>query len=689
LEGVRLRQRAFRAAFLVALGGLALAAVTPAAADAPLTAGQELTLDGVGIGAQTVYGANAAAEVTFPPASAVLGQTGNFVRVFFAHSPDVRAGSSMLIAVNGQPLLTLPLTPETDSGGVVETRLPASLLVERQPNRLQVRFQLAGPPATMYGRVDGQTLIHYQLASAAPDGRPELEQYPYSLLTYGTRRPPLGVVLPSAPGAQELAPVMRVLADLGRRATSQRVRPQVVTTNQMGWLASSGVSALLIGRVSSVPGAATILNAEGWGLSLAGWTAPDGRVLAPDDGLVLAAISPWDHHSPLLLVTGGTQAAVTKAAAALVSGGGALSGPFVVASAASGVTTSAPEAARNVRINVLSPRDLTAFGSGGYRATVGFALPAVDPQDTAVLELTVPSLGGVVPSGTVEADVNGSWVGATTLASNSASPTQLVASFPGRALRPGQNSLSLEFRIDSRAAAAPDVIAAPGPTNTAIATLAVPEPSAGVGDLRLLPYPFLEGGGAVQVIVADASAGTLSAAAQAMLALGSRSTRTPPAVAVAFAGGWDGSGSEQALVVVGTPPANGPLAAIGAQLPVVFDRPGQVTLAGNGPGGRVRLSSTVGTVEEMTSSDPAGRQVLWLAGTGPDVLASAAAAIYDPAITGAAALVDASGRVAPVEGVSAPVTAGPSTAQVAGALAAVLMVAVVALQLLRPRRVGR
>ncbi len=71
------------------------------------------------------------------------------------------------------------------------------------------------------------------------------------------------------------------------------------------------------------------------------------------------------------------------------------------------------------------------------------------------------------------------------------------------------------------------------------------------------------------------------------------------------------------------------------------------------------------------------------------MLDSAAASIYDPTITGTAALVDAAGRIAPVNGGVAVPQVGPSTAQVAGALAALLIVVVVALQLVRPRRAAR
>ena len=681
-ERRRVALRASAVAFVSALCCLLAAPGPVVAADAPpLAVGQDVTLDGLGIGAQTVHGAHGATDVAFPPAVTHLASTGSFVRVFFSHSPDVAAGSSMLIAVDAQPLLTVALSPGTAGGGVVETRLPPSLLADGAPNRLQVRFTLTGPAATLYGRVDGETTMHYELAPLS--GQPDLAEYPYTLLAAGVANPALGVVLPVTPDPQDLAAAFRVVADVGRRAASQRVLPQVITAGQADWLAAGGVGAVLVGRVDSLPAAGTVLDAAGWKWTSAGWTAPDGRVLGRDEGLVLGVVSPWDHRTPLLLVTGGTSAAVARGASALVSGPAALTGQYVVVTDATPTDITVPP--RQLRVSVLSPRDLASFGSGRYRAAVSFTAPAVDPDDTAVLELTIPALGAVVPSGTVEADVNGTWVAATALDAAGDRPTRLVASFSGRLLRPGRNALSLEFRIEDRTGRAPAAAdeLTPG-VDAATAALSLPDPAPAAGDLRLLPFPFLEGGHALQVVLADGTVGTLGAGAQAMAALGARSTQPPPSFKVAFATGWNGSGEDH-LVVVGRPPPGSAVEAIGAHLPVVFERTGGVTVGGSG--GRVRLDTSVGAVEELRTSDAGGRQVLWLAGTATDALSAAARSLYDPSRGGTVATVDPGGRLSFL-GPAALAAAGlgPSTAQVAGGLAAALILALVCLQLLRPRR---
>jgi len=664
------------------LAGLAIPAPAWATAAGPAEAvAQEVTLDGLGIGAQTVYGAHGAVEVTFPPAATDIAPTGNFVRVFFSHSVDATAGSSMLIAVDGQPLLSVPLGPGTGGGGVVETRLPSALLDPRQSNRLQVRFVLDGPAATLYGRLDGQTTLHYALAPS-PTGLPALEEYPYSLLAAGVANPELGLVLPASPSARDLSAALRVVGDLGRRAASRHVRPEVVTDDQAAWLAGGGVSAVLVGTLPALPVAAPILEAAGFRLSGAAWSAPDGRELRSDQGLVLAAVSPWDHRSALVVVTGITAAGVDRAAAALVGAGGALAGRYVIVSAAPPSGAAGPP--RTVRVSVLSPRDLASFGAGRYRATVGFAAPPVDPGDTALVQLDVPALGSAVSSASVEADINGSWVAGSDLDPTGARSSRLVATFPGRLLRPGRNSLSLEFHIAGPAASTrtADGPLMTGGADTATAGLSLPDPPPTAGDLRLLPFPFLEAGRPLQLVLADGAPSTLSAAAQALAALGSRSTQPPPSLDVAFANRWDGAGDED-ILVIGRPLANSALDAIGARLPVVFERSGDVSI-----GGRVSVSTSVGAIEELRTYDAAGRQVLWLDGTGPDTLAGAAVALYDPSLQGTAAMVDAAGHPSALGGAAGGIFGdlGPSTAQVAGGVAALLILAVVGLQLLRPGR---
>jgi hypothetical protein len=97
----------------------------------------------------------------------------------------------------------------------------------------------------------------------------------------------------------------------------------------------------------------------------------------------------------------------------------------------------------------------------------------------------------------------------------------------------------------------------------------------------------------------------------------------------------------------------------------------------------------LGAVQEV-GPDADGRQVLWLAGTRGDMLASAADALYDPRLAGRVEVVDAAGRLSPLLGPEAGAPGvgpgGPSTGLLLVGAGAVLLLGVVALQLRRPRR---
>jgi cellulose synthase subunit len=307
-----------------------------------------------------------------------------------------------------------------------------------------------------------------------------------------------------------------------------------------------------------------------------------------------------------------------------------------------------------------------------------------------VLDVDVPAFATAAPSSSVEADVNGTRVAAAGLEGGGTRSSQLRTSFSGRLLRPGGNALSVDYRIGSppaagRAAPADGPVTVEG-TDALNATLSLPLTEPALADLRLLPYPFLEAGQRAQVVLADGSPGTLTAAAQEMVALGSRTTQPPPDLPTFFASGWNASGDDN-LLVVGRPPAESSLGALAAQLPVVFGRGGQVTMSGRRSGDRLRLDSSVGAVQEMKTPDSAAREVLWLDATGPEMLSGAAAAIYDTRLGGAVAVVDQAGRVSSLQAEDVlPAGRGPATAQVAAVAAGVLIVAVLALQVLRPRR---
>jgi hypothetical protein len=647
-----------------------LPVVTASADDSAPNAAQEISLDSTGVGPQAVYGSSGVTQISFPQPAAHLALSGSFVRLFFSHSTNLGTGSSAVVAMNGQPLSTIPLSNSTAPGGVVEVRLPLNTISEQGPNKLEVRFtmhstaQPAPAPTDLYGRLDGQTMIHYQLA-LPQSGLPGLQTYPYQMVAEAGYSQTVGVVLPEQPGNEELGTALRVIADLGRRSGPQRPDITLVGSDRMGWLTAGGHPAVLIGRVDRIPSAA--LNATSWKRSDRGLTGPDGRVLGPDDGLLAIATSPWDHHSPMVLITGATDAALVKASAALVGASGLpITGDSTVASQSE---PSSHEPIETIAINVGSPRDLLPSESGRYRTSVGFAAPPVAPDAASQLDIRVPSFKSAPAKPTfLAAELNGQRIGTASIDPSSGDPRNLQFSFPGRVLRPGSNGVTFEFQLRGSGA-----LTGSGATesrdDTLTGSLVLPRFPSHSTDLRTLPYPFFFQGSPhrTAVVITDSGQATLDAAAQAMLGLGARSAVPPPHLDSRVGESNLPRGSD--LIIVGAAPApgSGELARVAGRLPL-------------------GVSDSVGTLQQAQMSS--GDLVLWVGG-GKDTLRPAARALADVQLRGDAVTVDAAGHIQIVSAVSSSPAARIASAglpKLLAVLAGVLLALVLGFQLVRPRR---
>lgn len=643
--------------------------VPGAAAAAPGEVAQEVALSGLGLASQTVQGRHGVVEAFFPPPVAPVAAAGSFVRVFFGHAQQVSPGSTMLIAVDGQPLSTVALGAGTAAGGVVEAKIPSPLLDRGAPTRLQVTFDLdlprSGSSAQLYGRVDATTLVHYRLAVAA-ESAPGLETYPHSLLgtdAASPATPVLKVALPSPPDMEEAAAAFRALVDLGRRAATQRVRVGVIGLGQLPAPDTRGAGVLIVGRLDHLAAATSVLTAAGWRSEGTTWVAPDGVAVGPGDGLLVSALSPWDGRTPMVLATGASDEALARAVSALVQPGPIpIGGAYAVLPAAGGEAPAAP-ATRTLQIS--APAALAPEGPapGEYRVGLAFVAPAIARDGSVRLGLTLPPLR---VTGEAEVAVGGARVASVPLSGSGSRPTVLQTTFAGRLLRPGLNALTLALRIDQLAEGA----AGGGPI---AATLQLPAAPRGGPDLAALPFPFVGDGdqAGVRVVLADTGAGTLTAAAETAVALGHRAAAPPGRVEAALAGDAAAISGAANLIVIGAPLQAGPLAPIAGGLPlrvsgsgeVVLDRAGQPSL---------RLPASLAAVQEARAG---ARMVLWLGGGRTP--GRAAAALYESGLEGTLALMGPAGLVSVVppsgHGQPAASTTAPAAAWTAGLL--VLLVA--------------
>lgn len=604
---------------------------------------QEMTLAGLGLPAQTMFGSSGSEAISIPAPLDRLAASGTFVRLLFTHTPLIEpSGSTLMVLINGEALTTIPLDASTAAGSQFDVRAPAFLLRPTSPNLLQIRFalRLAGPAANTssaaYVRLDPQTLFHYQLYTP-PDGRPlpRLESYPLPLLG-GTGARRVGLLLPEGPTDAELRPALRLAGDLGRRAYTQEIIPEVVTSGQVGWLKSSEVPALLIGTRARLPLAAALLKAAGF--SAPPTTGPAGEAVADADGLVVWGISPWDGHTPLLLVSGATDEAVTRAVDALtLSGQPSLSGPYAIVARPGGTaSTGVVRAGARILPDAMRADASQAFGAGSHTAIYPLILPPVDRHRPGSIELQLShSTFSPGPSSWMSISVNGEIAAQLTL--NSSSPPDQTLRLPlrGTLLRPGLNLVAVSFELAAPGSGA-DPTGATEWARAAAVGLSLPPAPAAPSGLELLPDPIFSDPAGVTVVVGRRTDPALSAAARVLAALGSR-TPAVPVLDVTAGGDLNPAAvGRRSLVVVGAGATAGAIGALRRGLP------------GPAPEGGTR-GADWGAMYMRRIAPSSPHHALWIDGTSPELIGVGAAVLRWHPPSGPAVVFDAAGRTRPVE----------------------------------------
>jgi hypothetical protein len=605
-------------------------ATSPSTAPAPNApeSAQEITLGSLGLSAQVVDGGPGSVAVLMPPPAGEPASAGSFVRIFFAHSPLLDpAGSSVTAVVNGQPLLSLRLDGSNADGSVFEARVAGSSLHADRPNLLEARFELklAGAPATgdsaAYARLEPQTLLHYQLYGP-PGSRPppRLESYPFPLVSRaGSSR--VGLVLPHPSGEADLRVALRLAADLGRRAPTQQLQPEVVSTAAANWLRTAGIPALLVGTVGRVPQAESVLKAAGFNGSARGWTAPDGQPVGPADGLLVTVTSPFDGQNPVLLVSGFADEGLYRAAEAVVtSRGGSLAGPFAVVRRVAGAASPVNQARPGGRVFLgdLSAQTTQPGGDGVSLLTVPFTAPPVDPRGSGAVQLDLRGGDGASARlRSVSLTLN-----ATTLTVGGAAADlqqgSISQAFSGSLLRPGLNTVTVRLRLQGG-----------GANPLAGATLTLPAAPPARPELELLPHPLFSDRGGVMVVVARLDDAVLSAAARGMAALGSRSQSTPSLQVVEAARFDSASLGRSSVIAIGGSGGNRSLERVNDQRATSLVTSAQT-------GGAV--------VQERALGAPGSHFLLWLDASSGGALQSAASALYSHPLPGSAISFDAAGH---------------------------------------------
>jgi hypothetical protein len=362
-----------------------------------------------------------------------------------------------------------------------------------------------------------------------------------------------------------------------------------------------------------------VLKAAGFNGSARGWTAPDGQAVGPADGVLVTVTSPFDGHSPVLLVSGFGDEGLLKAAEAVItSHPGSLAGPYAVVRRVAAATSPADQPRPGGRFSLA---DLNAQsmqpGDGVRSLTVPFTAPPVDPHGSGWVRLVLR--GGDVSSRLRSVSLA---LNATTLTAGrvAADPQQgsLDQSFSGALLRPGLNTLTVRLRLQGG-----------GGDPLSGATLTLPAAPPARAELELLPHPLFSDRGGVMVVLARLDDTVLGAAARGMAALGSRSQSTPLLEVVDAAHFNPASLGRSSVIAVGGSGGN-------RSLERLDDQSATRRAAAAQGGGAL--------VQERALGAPGSHFLLWLDGSSAASLQSAASALYGHPLPGRSISLDAAGH---------------------------------------------
>jgi len=704
-----------------ALLGWLLLAATPTFADTTVTppvsgTSEEVGLQALGLGTQTVYGTSDSVDVYFPRPVTALAPAGNFVHLYYAHSPLLRAGdSSVTILVNGNPITAIPLDETNASAAEAIVPIPTQFMHSDQVNLVSARFQMRNnfgvcDPQShgLYARLDRQSFIHYQLATRLLNGRTTgLETYPFPLLSSaaGVAERPL-LALPPAPRSAEIAAALRVVGSLGQRSNGE-VLPIAITRDHLARLTEAQATAIVVGAWDRVPVAGAILAAAGFKADGDGFKAADGTRAGSSDGLIIEEPAPWNPSREVLFVTGGGDAGIAKAAAALAGQGNiAMAGSYAVIRSLTTTADNQPAngtalPGRAVSLASLGRDDIEIAGVGEHSSTVTFIAPPVDHNGFGFVNLVI-SHSALLSNGNsaVTAQVNGNRVGTVLLDVANEQGAPLQFRFSGLLLRPGVNTLTLSAGVAVNGGKNSCVLPSDDQLWVSFSrgsTLQLPGRSApGVPALETLPYPFLDASdqGVSRIVLADDSEPVIGAAAGTIAALGSRAVNTPGSLDVVFVKDLrDASGGDRNLIIIGVSGADERLSGVGRRLRVQVS-PGsiQVQSPALGIDGQLLNEGALGVIEELPVPGSNGHSALWVNATRPEMLPIAVRALYDRGLSGVVVTVDQAGRTrsfqVPAASLAALEAVETRVVRILLLLLALAGLAIVTIQIVRPRERG-
>jgi hypothetical protein len=186
-----------------------------------------------------------------------------------------------------------------------------------------------------------------------------------------------------------------------------------------------------------------------------------------------------------------------------------------------------------------------ALGPGSHTFSFPFLLPPLDARRAGSIRLALSQSPAAPGRPSVLLSLNNRLFAAVPPAASTSTPAELRLSVPGALFRPGLNTLTIELQVDPEAES-PAWMRLEGS-----GLLTLPPPPSGTAGLERLPYPVFDDPAGVLVVVPGREPAWLSAAASALVALGSRAGWIPPLEAAVAPELGSLSPGQRSLVAIG------------------------------------------------------------------------------------------------------------------------------------------
>lgn len=627
----------------------------------------------------TLRGTLVSADWFIPgPADFLLGSPKpgdvSYVDLDFIPSELLTRDSAMVVSWNGIPIYDVAIGGTNGSQQRVRVSVPFER-IDPEINRMTVQAQLRLAIDTCEaGSVDsparhvtimGSTKVVYSFAQpveAKPAPvQPDLGSYPLPFFSSTHPQPaPVKFIVPDDPSPTELTAFGRVAAQLGQYAGDRGLKVELARASQVRADDLARTHLVLLGKVSRLP----LLQSLSVGPlkhDASSFLDASGRPVDEDTGVIEVMPSPFSAARGLLVVSGTSDRAVEKAALALSGRDGirALRGTFALVPEA--VPFRPASTTPLTKLSDLGFPDEQVNGVGDHAISFTAFLPTVPREASVPLELAV-SHSALLDQNRSSMRIVVNDLPLESVAFKDMQPVHGVRTveLPGAALRPGANSLRIEFSLRLPGLAERDSCNAV-PVEQAWAVLhsdsAIRTPL-GRGDqgnpqLSTYPFPFHRDGriDEVLVVVPDDFGANQQALAQFVLDVG-RGTRAGllrPTLVSARAFDPAKDPIDKDVILFGLPQDDPVLSQLKGRLPVDVDASQRLVLAREVTV-RVQDLERLGVVEEIASPWSADRAVLVVTGTSVEGLDYAVEAVRQRALSGNVVIATRRQARAPVAG---------------------------------------